>query len=350
MNPNSISDLRDVRARGANTGDIRDFNGQKWRWSGTQWSREGGGGSGSNSAGFSGSTDLGQMLREQSAREAAARQERSAEIARQEASRTSLNQRLNTESGDFLTRFKTEYPTILSGIENKLGLPQIRGAAQSVGEDIQSLPQAVQQATIGRDVSASQRGRIESAQRSDLVGKLNPLLSSQQFAESEFSRQADRELTPFKTEIDFMKDKFSRETSGFDIDSENRLNSLLTLIDNEAKTGQATIGAGSALMQSRIQEARQLAELEEQKRQYDSSVSTVDLGNKIQFVGPGGNVIREVAKGAAPTSGAGNIGYITDAPTTTPQSGTQPFSMANPYQTGQSSTTNLDTLWNRYFQ
>lgn len=44
MNPNAISDLRDVRSRGANTGDIRDFGGAKWRWDGTQWTAEGGGG------------------------------------------------------------------------------------------------------------------------------------------------------------------------------------------------------------------------------------------------------------------------------------------------------------------
>lgn len=44
MNPNSISDLRNIRSQGANVGDIRDFAGWgKGRWSGESWSKEGGG-------------------------------------------------------------------------------------------------------------------------------------------------------------------------------------------------------------------------------------------------------------------------------------------------------------------
>jgi len=310
MDPNAISDLRDIRSRGANTGDKRDFGGQKWRWDGTQWTREGGGSSGS---GFSGSTDLSQVLREQSAREERARRDRESEIARQTTARTSLNERLTTESGNFLSRFKTDYPDILSNIESGLNLPELRGATFAVGQDIQDLPQAVQQATIGRDVTSSQRGRIESAQRSDLVGKFNPLLASQQFAEGEFGRQADRALTPYKTEIELMKDNFSRETSGFDIDSENRLNSLLTLMNNEAATGTSAIGASSSLMQAKISEAMKLAELEQSKQQFDSTISTVDLGNKIQFVDASGRVIREAIKGAAPKSaGSGSISTLYD--------------------------------------
>ena len=40
MDPNAVSDLRNVRAQGASTGDIRDFGGVKWRWSGESWQQE----------------------------------------------------------------------------------------------------------------------------------------------------------------------------------------------------------------------------------------------------------------------------------------------------------------------
>lgn len=38
--PNSQSSLRNERAQGANVGDIRDFDGVKWRWNGEMWEKE----------------------------------------------------------------------------------------------------------------------------------------------------------------------------------------------------------------------------------------------------------------------------------------------------------------------
>lgn len=49
FNPYLQSDLRDVKAQGASVGDIRDYQGSKFRWDGIQWTKEGGG------ASFSGS-------------------------------------------------------------------------------------------------------------------------------------------------------------------------------------------------------------------------------------------------------------------------------------------------------
>jgi hypothetical protein len=40
FNPYLQTDLRDVKAQGANTGDYRDFNGQKFRWDGVNWNPE----------------------------------------------------------------------------------------------------------------------------------------------------------------------------------------------------------------------------------------------------------------------------------------------------------------------
>lgn len=42
INPNQVSNLLDQRSMGASVGDVRDFGGQKWRWSGSEWTKEGG--------------------------------------------------------------------------------------------------------------------------------------------------------------------------------------------------------------------------------------------------------------------------------------------------------------------
>src|SRR3990167_9336462 len=37
MDPNSVSNLRDVRSQGANVGDYRNFGDRQWRWNGEVW-------------------------------------------------------------------------------------------------------------------------------------------------------------------------------------------------------------------------------------------------------------------------------------------------------------------------
>lgn len=48
FDPNLQTDLRDVKAQGANVGDTRSYNGANYRWSGVNWEQSGGGSSGNS--------------------------------------------------------------------------------------------------------------------------------------------------------------------------------------------------------------------------------------------------------------------------------------------------------------
>lgn len=63
MDPNSRSNLPWERAQGANTGDIRDFGGTKWRWQGEKWEQEPGYNQPTTSSAYQ--TDYARIAREQ---------------------------------------------------------------------------------------------------------------------------------------------------------------------------------------------------------------------------------------------------------------------------------------------
>lgn len=227
----------------------------------------------------------------------------------QERKRAAFNEKLRSEESAFLNRFRTDFPNILTGIEEELGLPSLRQSAFTVGQDIQNIPEAVKQAVQGKDVSATQQARIEAAQRGERLPEFNNLLSALQFAEDEFGRRADRELVPFETEIGFMKDRFAREASGFSEDAQSRLNILLAQIQEEGANFRTMTAEQGDNFRAKLGQAAKLAELEENKRQFESSVSTVDLGDRIQLIDPSGNVIREEKK-ARLSSGSGGGGVL----------------------------------------
>ena len=170
--------------------------------------------------------------------------------------RAAFNQRLRGEEEAFLGKFRSEFPTILTGIEEQLGLPTLRGEAFGALESFKDIPGVQTQAARGLDIGSNQLERIIAAEQTQRQPGVQDLLSSLQFGEEEFGRRAERELVPFETEIGFLKDRFARESTGFNQDAENSLNVLLQKMQNEG-----------ALSVAELQQASSLAELEESKRQ-----------------------------------------------------------------------------------
>lgn len=198
----------------------------------------------------------------------------------QPGQRQAFQQGLRGEETEFLGRFRTEFPQILTGLEEQLGLPGLRESAFGLTKTLRNIPRVQEQAARGFDVTANQLARIISAEQQRQAPLAQEAVFQAQFAEEEFGRQADIALRPFETEISFMSDRFAREATGFSEDADRRLNLLLQQIQTEGATNIAT-----------IQQATQLAQLEESKRQFEQGISTIDLGNRIALIDMSGKEI-----------------------------------------------------------
>lgn len=224
------------------------------------------------------------------------------------ADRTAFNERASQTTSDFLGRFKTEFPQVLTGLETSLNLPQLRetatgavGALGDISNIVKSTPARTTQAAKGFDVSSSQLERQIAAE----TGKLQPVyqeatsaaqqaLTAAQLGESAFGTRAQLALKPFETEIGLLKDQLSREATGFNIDVQGRLDTLLQQIETEGAMNIAT-----------IQEATKLAELEAKKDQFESSINSVDLGNRVVLLDSNGQEVGSFPKGKLSTLGEG---------------------------------------------
>jgi len=212
--------------------------------------------------------------------------------AQSEAERTAFNESLRTEEEDFLNRFRTEYPGVLTSLEEQLGLPQLRQSAYDLSSTLTNIPTVQEGATRGFDVTANQLARIISSEQGKIAPLAQEAVRLAQFGEEEFGRQAEIALKPYETEIDLMKDRFARESTGFNQDAENRLNLLLTQIQEEGATNRATLS-----------EATKLAQLEQANEQYKQGITTVDLGDRIAILDVNGNEIGSFPKGTLSSGG-----------------------------------------------
>ena len=215
-------------------------------------------------------------------------------VADQTAARAALNKARREEEQGFLGRFRTEFPTVLTGIEQTLGLPGLRETAQTGVQALKALPEEIRVASQGRDVSAGQLQRMTSARQAERLPEINDLLSALQFKEEEFGRQAGRAILPYETEIDLMKSRFADEATGFNEDNQNELNLLLQQIQT-----------GAQLSIAEMSRATQLAQMEADKENVKNTIDAVDLGNKVAIY-QNGNFLRYENKGKLSTLGSGN--------------------------------------------
>jgi uncharacterized phage infection (PIP) family protein YhgE len=214
---------------------------------------------------------------------------------RQIDQRNQLNARQREEENSLLTRFREQYPQTLQNIEQQLGLPSVRENVYNLGETIRDIPAAVKQATQGTGITAAQLAQKQLGRQNEYLPEYNEMARLAQYKEEEFNRQADRALMPWSLEIDQTKDRLAREFSGFNIDNENQLNTLLQKMQLE---GQLSI--------AEMNNATQLAQLEQSKFEFQNAVSSVDAGDRIVLLDASGREVGSVAKGLTPSqSGSG---------------------------------------------
>lgn len=211
-------------------------------------------------------------------------------INKQAADRAAFNDRLRGESDAFLNRFKTELPAALTGIENELGLPALREQATTQQHLLEDLPGNLENTGRAASVNADRLGRATAIATAKQAPIAQRAIEQAQTAEQLFTQKAQQALVPYQAEIDLMKDRFAREATGFNQDSEDQLNLLLKKMDQQ---GQLTI--------AEMQQATQLAELEQKNEQFKAGTTQVDVGDRIAILDSSGREIGSIAKGLAPT-------------------------------------------------
>jgi len=216
------------------------------------------------------------------------------------------------EEQGFLSRFRTEFPTLLTGIEERLGLPGLRERSRGLTGLLTETPERVEVGARGFDVTSNQLARMIAAETGELAPEVSKAVSQTQFGEEEFGRQAQRELVPFETEAQFLTDRLAREATGFGIEQQGRLDMLLQQLQNQG-----------SLAIAELQEATKLSQLEQDKIQYEEGLTSVDLGDRIGFFDKLGNLIKSEPKGVAPTKGGDGTSFVTPPPPTAGGGGLQ---------------------------
>ncbi len=213
--------------------------------------------------------------------------------AQQKAESAAFYEKRKAEEQGFLSRFRSEFPTILSGIEDKLGLPIRREETRKAFETLKAIPGQVASRALGKDVSPTQLQRMQSNATSKYLPAVEDLTTKLQFAEEDYNRKATEALVPFQTEIDLLKDRLGAEAVGFTANMKNELDGFISALN-----------AGVTMRAQDMNKAIELAKLEADKEKAKNEISHVDMGDKIGFF-QGTNLISSFAKGLAPSKGTG---------------------------------------------
>lgn len=183
------------------------------------------------------------------------------------------------EEQDYLSRFRQAIsgqeavPHMYERLGAQFNLPSLQQAANTLTTTLANIPATYGAATRGFDVNANQLARIigeKSAELSPTVtAATNALKSAQEQVATQMGyeqAQQAKELTPFATEQDFLKDRFARESTGFTQDNEMELNAYLQKMN-----------AGVTLSEGEANRANQLAIA---KLNYDAEIKKIEAQAK----------------------------------------------------------------------
>lgn len=228
-----------------------------------------------------------------------------AKMARDQANE--LNARRETffqtqkgEEQDFLSRFRTDFPEILSQLEGGVtlggqNLTQLRDTAFGLSNKLESLPGEIAAQAAGKNIGSDKLRQIIAAKQSEQLPALEKAIQAAQTGEQLFNQKAEQALVPYTTELDLLKDRWAREASGFGIQLEGELDLLLQELQN---TGQLEV--------AKLNRATELAKLEAEKEKIKNSIDSIDLGNRVIIVDSTGKEVGTFDKGKLPgTSSTG---------------------------------------------
>jgi len=190
--------------------------------------------------------------------------------------RNALNTKQEGQESDYLTRFRQAImgqeglPHMYQRIGDELNLPNLATNFNQVSNTMTNLPETYSKGTRGFDVNANQLGRIVSTKQAALAPALTTATQNYGTALNERDKmitagqtQQEKELQPFKTEQDFLTDRWARESTGFTNDMGKELDTIL-----------AKAQAGITLTSEELNRANQLAIAE---KNYQTAVKTKQM-------------------------------------------------------------------------
>lgn len=199
--------------------------------------------------------------------------------ANQRLNRTNMMNSQDTTMGNWLSG----YNKAISGQENvgamynrlgeELGIPQLRQNALGLQSQLTSLPQVMGDASKNFNVNANQLARMVSTKTAALAPLATNTMNAYQSATGALAnqmpwylQQQQKELAPYEKEFSYINDRNARETTGFNTDNQNELDSLI-----------AKMNAGVTLNEGEKNRANELAL---QEMRYKQAMDTQKLANE----------------------------------------------------------------------
>lgn len=256
-------------------------------------------------------------------------------------------QKVTNERQALLNQQKAEQEGLFSALEGKMaaqekpsqafgrlrqeaGLPALeedyagfQNQQRQVRNLLDYLPEDVENRTKGSLTTESQVRRMESVEGEALRNQLARLgLAAEPVLEAISKKSAmigqqlqfltaeqQKELQPMLLRIDMQADRFSREITGFNEGKAQELNAIMQQIARGQQIADRDLQyARDLAMQEKewAQQKDQIAtQFENQMKLQLAGISTVDLGDRVQYVNGAGDVIREEKKRSLAGSGGG---------------------------------------------
>ena len=219
--------------------------------------------------------------------------------AKQKQERQQFNLGQQGQEQDYLKRYTgaiqgQEGMTALSErIGQELGLPQLRKNATMLQTTLENLPSTWNTATRGFDVNQNQLDRIIGQKASELTPTVNKVYNALNAGEAQLGQRLGyaqteqaKQLMPYQTEQSLITDRFAREATGYNQDSQNELNAILQKAQ-----------MGIQLTQWETDRADRLAE---QEKQYELQKQQISFQTQKQ---PGSNLMNVGGQLYDPTTG-----------------------------------------------
>lgn len=175
--------------------------------------------------------------------------------------RTAFNANNTAQTNDYLTRYtnfiggQETQAAMAKRIGDELNLPTLSENAYNINRIVRELPQTYSAATRGFDVNANQLSRIIGQKTSELAPALATANEAKANAQASVDKQMgyavadqNKALLPYQSEQTLLIDRLARESTGFNIEKENELSTLI-----------AKMNAGITLSEGEKNRAQQLA-------------------------------------------------------------------------------------------
>jgi len=171
---------------------------------------------------------------------------------------------------DFLTRYNTAVPKIISDVSSKYALPDQQAGVNALNTRIKTLQGNTDNSGAGGFASA---GQVDSALNSRYLPQYSTALSNLTNSTALAQNEEGQLEKPYETEASMLNDRLTREMTGFTAEQQNALAALT-----------AKLNAGVTLTKDEMDNANALAVAQEQ---YQAAVESQKIQSQNQTLPTG---------------------------------------------------------------